>query len=80
VPRGSGYKGPPEALTQYLAVVTASKFSASYDTGPVVQYASVMRGYLSVPGALLADTSQLVLWFDRVFAWIATLPRKPTKP
>lgn len=119
MPRRSEYKGPPEALEQYLAVVTgsssdcgvkgaknpytasngnmfssltadgtmalrmseelAAEFRASYDTGPVVQYGSVMRGYLSVPGALLADTDALVTWFDRAFAWIATLPAKPTK-
>ncbi|MGA7688303.1 MAG: hypothetical protein WCA29_03640 [Jiangellales bacterium] len=119
MPRGSEYKGPPEALAAYLAVIEGSsddcevkgaknpytasngnmfsfltadgtmalrmsdelavEFSASYDTGPVVQYGSVMRGYLSVPQALLDDTDALVPWFDGASAWIGTLPAKSTK-
>lgn len=119
MPRGSDYKGPPEALAAYLAVVErssddcevkgakypytasngnmfsfltadgtmalrmsdeiAADFSASYDTGPVVQYGSVMRGFLSVPPSLLADAASLVSWFDRASAWIGTLPAKSTK-
>lgn len=56
----------------------AAEFSAEYETGPVIQYGSVMRGYQSVPEGLLADTDRAVTWFDRSYEWIGTLPAKPT--
>lgn len=55
------------------------EFLASYDAGPVLQYGSVMRGYLSVPDELLSNTTELVGWFERSFDWIGTLEPKPTK-
>ena len=54
-------------------------FMAAYDSGPVTQYGSVMRGYVSVPESLLADTETIASWFDRSYEWIGTLPPKPTK-
>lgn len=54
----------------------AAEFSAAYDTGPVVQYGSVMHGYSSIPATLLDDTPALATWFDRAFTWIGTLPPK----
>lgn len=53
-----------------------AELSAAYDTGPVVQYGSVMRGYSSIPATLLDDTPALAAWFDRAFTWIGTLPPK----
>ena len=119
MPGGSNYTGPPKALEQYSAVVTASsrdavvkgaknpytslnghmfsfldpkgsmalrlsdelkdEFASRYETGPVIQYGSVMRGYVSVPSELLADATELTSWFDRAFDWIGTLEPKPTK-
>lgn len=55
------------------------EFLASYDSGPVVQYGSVMRGYVSVPADLLRETNQLRDWFDKSYDWIGTLKPKPTK-
>lgn len=55
------------------------EFLSRYDSGPVIQYGSVMRGYLSVPERLLENTDELRGWFDRSHEWIATLPPKPTK-
>lgn len=55
------------------------EFMAAYDSGPVTQYGSVMRGYVSVPEELLVDTETIASWFDRSFEWIGTLPPKPTK-
>lgn len=54
-------------------------FLKRYDSGPVVQYGSVMRGYLSVPDDLLANTAELGEWFDKSWEWIGTLEPKPTK-
>ena len=55
------------------------EFLKSYDSGPVVQYGSVMKGYVSVPDELLHDTDELVRWFDKAYEWIGTLKPKPTK-
>ena len=55
------------------------EFMASYESGPVTQYGSVMRGYASVPDELLTDTDALAGWFDRSYEWIGTLEPKPTK-
>ncbi len=57
----------------------AEEFMDSYESGPVIQYGSVMRGYVSVPAELLADTAALSSWFDKSYNWIGTLEPKPTK-
>ena len=54
-------------------------FQAKHESGPVIQYGSVMRGYASVPANLLAKTDELSEWFDRAHDWIGTLEPKPTK-
>lgn len=55
------------------------KFQAKYQSGPVIQYGAVMRGYASVPADLLAKTKELSKWFDRAHDWIGTLEPKRTK-
>ena len=55
------------------------EFAAKYETGDVIQYGSVMRGYVSVPPELLADTAAAGEWLGRSYDWIGTLPAKPTK-
>ena len=54
------------------------EFLAQYDSGPVEQYGSVMRGYVSVPADLLANTAELSGWFDKSYEWIGTLEPKST--
>jgi hypothetical protein len=55
------------------------EFRSIYDSGPVIQYGSVMRGYVSVPVVLLAEAIELATWFDKAYDWIGTLVPKPTK-
>lgn len=55
------------------------EFLDHYESGPVVQYGSVMRGYVSVPADLLEKTDELKEWFDRSYDWIGTLKPKSTK-
>ncbi len=57
----------------------SEEFMARYESGPVIQYGSVMRGYVSVPDDLLANTDEIREWFDRSYDWIGTLAPKPTK-
>ena len=56
-----------------------AEFRSQHESGPVIQYGSVMRGYVSVPDDLLSDTDELTEWFERSRSWIRTLEPKPTK-
>jgi hypothetical protein len=55
------------------------EYGTHYSTEPVIQYGSVMRGYVSVPSDLLAKTEEAASWLGRSYEWIGTLPPKPTK-
>lgn len=117
MPGGSDYRGPPDALERYAAVVEGAgepvkgaknpytsrnghmfsfldgdgemalrlseeltdEFLSRYESGPVSQYGSVMRGYVSIPDDLLSDTEELGSWFEKAYDWIGTLEPKPTK-
>ena len=57
----------------------SEEFLANFESGPVMQYGSVMRGYVSVPDELLSDTAAIGSWFSRAHEWIGTLEPKPTK-
>ena len=117
MPGGSDYRGPPDALERYAAVVEGAgeavkgakipytsrnghmfsfldghgamalrlsekltdEFLSRYVSGPVIQYGSVMRGYVSIPDDLLSDTEELGSWFEKAYDWIGTLEPKSTK-
>jgi len=66
------------AMALRLSDDLREEFEAKYESGPVIQYGSVMRGYASVPDVLLAKTKELSKWFDRAHDWIGTLEAKPT--
>ena len=53
-------------------------FMEEHGTGPVVQYGAVMRGYVEVPHALLANTTEIAELFADSIAYIASLKPKPT--
>ena len=57
----------------------ADEFLSRYESGPVIQYGGVMRGYVSVPDDLLSDAGELASWFERAYVWIGTLEPKATK-
>ena len=67
------------AMALRLSDELRDEFLAEYESGPVMQYGSVMRGYVSVPADLMSDTDELISWFRRAHAWIGTLEPKPTK-
>ena len=52
------------------------EFGTSYSTEPVMQYGSVMRGYVAIPDELFDDVEELANWFDRSHDWIGTLDPK----
>ena len=59
-----------------LSEEAGEAFRSSFESGPVIQYGSVMRGYVSVPRTLLEKTDELTPWFDRSYEWIGTLEPK----
>ena len=67
------------AMALRLSDELGEEFQSTFDSGPVVSYGSVMRGYVSVPAGLLANTAELAVWFDKAYDWISTLAPKPTK-
>ena len=70
---------PDGMMALRLSDELRDEFEAGYESGPVMQYGSTMRGYASVPADLLARTDELSAWFDRAHDWIGTLEPKPTK-
>ena len=67
------------AMALRLSKELTDEFLFSYESEPVIQYGSVMRGYVSIPDDLLSDTGELGSWFEKAYDWIGTLEAKPTK-
>ncbi len=67
------------AMALRLSDEQRDDFMSKYDSGPVIQYGSVMRGYVSVPDELLRNTAEVGEWFHSSYTWIGTLDPKPTK-
>ena len=70
---------PEGTMALRLSDELGEQFQAQYESGPVMQYGSVMRGYVSIPEGLFADPAGLAPWLDQAWDWIGTLPPKPTK-
>ena len=70
---------PEGIMALRLSEELGGQFQGEYESGPVMQYNSVMRGYVSIPTELLAQPDELAPWFDRAWDWIGSLPPKPTK-
>lgn len=67
---------PEGTMAIRLSDELANEFLSIYESGPVTQYGSVMRGYLSVPDDLLSDTYELASWLTKSHDWIGTLAPK----
>lgn len=70
---------PDGSMALRMSDELGEQFQAEYESGPVMRYGSVMRGYVSVPADLLANPAELAPWFDKAWDWIGSLPAKPTK-
>lgn len=70
------FLAPDGVMALRLSGDHSDEFLSTYDSGPVIQYGSVMRGYVSIPDDLLDDPDELVPWFEKSFAWIGTLDPK----
>lgn len=73
------FLGPEGTMALRLSDEAGEEFQSQYESGPVMSYGSVMRGYVSVPDDLLENTGELQGWFEKSWDWIGTLEPKPTK-
>ena len=64
------------AMALRLSEELSVDFLSKYESGPVIQYGSVMRGYVSIPDDLLSNTEELGTWFSQSYEWIGTLEPK----
>ena len=53
-------------------------FEEKYQTGDVIQYNAVMRGYVPVSDEMLQDTELCISYLKAGHAYIGTLKPKPT--
>lgn len=67
---------PEGSLALRLSDEHGAEFLDAHDSGPVMSYGSVMRGYVAVPDDVFEDIEAIGPWFDRARSWIATLPPK----
>lgn len=61
-----------------LSDADKSAFEAAHSTGDVIQYGSVMRGYVPVPVAMLEDEAALLALFRQAVENAKALKPKPT--
>lgn len=73
------FLSPDGTLALRLSPERYDDFLAAYDSGPVESHGATMRGYVSVPASLFANTDEMQPWFDESHEWIGTLKPKPTK-
>jgi len=52
---------------------------AGHDAGDVIRYNSVMRDYVRIPDAVVADRAAVAAWFERSVTFARGLKPKPTK-
>ena len=67
------------AMSLRLPKDAREKFITDFNTELSVQYGAVMKEYVIIPDALLADTEQLSRYFNDSYNYIASLKPKPTK-
>jgi hypothetical protein len=62
-----------------LSKEDGDSFVEKYKTQPFIQYNAVMRGYVSIPHDLLADTKELKAYLVKSYDYVSGLKPKPTK-
>ena len=66
-------------LALRLPAGVREQFLEEYATKLCVQYGTVMKEYVEVPDALLANTQELKEYFETSYAYVGSLKPKPTK-
>jgi TfoX/Sxy family transcriptional regulator of competence genes len=67
-------------LALRLPETVREAFIEKYGAKTCVQHGAVMKEYVEVPDALLANTRALKKYFDASYAYVASLDPKPSSP
>ncbi len=70
---------PEAALCLRFAEADRAALAAEFGVGPVIQHNAVMRGYLAIPEAVIADAARLAALFGQSVAHARGLKPKPTR-
>ena len=70
---------PEGALCLRYAEADRAALAADFGTGPVMQYGAVMRGYVAIPEAVIADETRLAALFGQCVDHARGLKPKPTR-
>ena len=70
---------PDGALCLRFAEADRAALAADFGVGPVMQYKAVMRGYVAMPQAVVADPARLAALFAQSVAHARGLKPQPTK-
>ncbi|MEL7027251.1 MAG: TfoX/Sxy family protein [Pseudomonadota bacterium] len=70
---------PDDRLCLRLSDEDRQAWAAEWPAEPVMQYGSVMQGYVAVPSALAEDQEDLEVWFSKAVQSARALKPKPTK-
>ncbi|MCB1336965.1 MAG: hypothetical protein KDK10_05755 [Maritimibacter sp.] len=73
------FADPEGALCLRFSEAERAQLAAEFGTGPVEQYGAVMRGYVALPEAVIADTARLQALFAACLDHARQLKPKPTK-
>ena len=72
----SSFLSPGGELCFRLSQKDMDSFNARFQGGPVLQYGSVMRGYVHVPEGLWSDVKAASDWFAKSWNYVSGLKPK----
>ena len=73
------FLSPDPIMAIRLSKEGQAAFIENHDSGPVIQYNSVMRDYVSVPDDVLKNTQIMADYIKESFDYVSSLKPKPTK-
>lgn len=73
------FLSPDGNLAFRLSDTDRAKYESIFGPSHVIQYNSVMRGYVLVRDELASDRDDLAIWFSRCVIHARTLKPKPSK-
>lgn len=73
------FLGKDGVLCLRLSKTDRETFLAEHKTKISVSYGATMKEYVDIPADLLADTEQLIPYFESSYAYVSGLKPKPTK-
>lgn len=73
------FLSPDGVLAFRLSEQDKATFETQFGPSEVIQYNSVMRGYVEIGPDLIRNSAELARWYSKSVAYASTLKAKPTK-